>query len=123
MSQTIQTSNKVVGWKPSPITQRRIRSFRQNRRSYWALIIFSLLFFFTLFAEVIANDKPLLIRFQGEWFTPTLESYPETRFGGDFTTEAEYTDPYIQELIEAQGWILWPMIPYSYLTPKISLTT
>jgi len=121
MNPTPAKLTKRIRWQPSPITQRRLASFRQNRRSYWALIIFTLLFTLTLFAEVIANDKPLLIRYQGEWFTPTLQAYPETRFGGDFTTEADYTDPYIQELIEAEGWILWPLIPFSYDTINYQL--
>jgi len=107
--------------KPSPITQRRLASFKANRRSYWALIIFTVLFILSLLAELIANDKPLLISYQGEWFTPIVQAYPETTFGGDFTTETEYTDPYIQELIEAEGWIIWPLIHFSYDTINYQL--
>ncbi len=128
----------------SPINQRRWRNFRKNNRAYWSLIIFSILFGLSLFAEFIANDKPILIRFQGEFYAPIWNFYPETAFGGDFQTEAVYADPevkcliatggldlcfddpegYIQDaadgMIEgepvAKGWAIWPPIPYSFNT-------
>lgn len=102
--------------KLSPINQRRLDTFFKNRRATWSLGVFLILFFFSLFAEFIANDKPLLIKYDGELFFPALRTYPETAFDGDFETEADYKDPYIVELIEAKGWIIWPLIPFSYHT-------
>ena len=98
----------------SPLNQRRLQNFRANRRGWWSLWIFLLLFFISLFAELIANDKPLLIRYQQDWFMPVWYSYAETEFGGDLELEADYRDPYIVDLIEQDGWILWPPVRYSY---------
>jgi microcin C transport system permease protein len=100
----------------SPLNQRRLANFKANRRGYVSFWIFLVLFTLTLFAEVIANDKPLLLRFDGRWYVPLFVSYPETAFGGDFATEANYRDPYVIDLIEAKGWMLWPPIRYSYTT-------
>ncbi|KAB7628377.1 ABC transporter permease [Alkalilimnicola sp. S0819] len=105
----------------SPINQRRWQQFRANRRGWWSLWLFLILFGLSLAAELIANDKPLLMRFQGDWYLPVLVSYPETAFGGDFATEAEYRDPYVQGLIEAQGWMLWPPIRFSFDTVDYEL--
>ena len=128
----------------SPISQRRLRNFRANRRAVWALWIFALLFGLSLMAEVLANDKPLLVQYRGQYYMPFLKFYPETAFGGDFQTEAGYRDPEVQCLIVAAGsaacwddpaavavearggslggvaitpgWIIWPPIPYSFNT-------
>jgi microcin C transport system permease protein len=100
----------------TPLGIRRIENFKANRRGYWSLIVFLLLFGVSLFAEFIANDRPLVVRYDGKWYFPVFVAYPETTFGGDFPTEADYRDPYIRELIEAKGWMLWPPIPYSYDT-------
>ena len=105
------------------IGQRRIRIFKANRRGYWSLWIFSILFLVTLFADVIANDKPLLLRYEGDSYFPLFFAYPETTFGGFLETEAEYSDPEVQELIEAKGWMLWPLIPFSYDTICYELPT
>ncbi len=108
----------------SPINQRRLENFKANRRGYWSMILFLGLFVLSLFAEVIANDKPLLISYKGGYFTPFLIEYPETAFGGDFETETDYRDPFVQELIdEEEGWILWPPIRYSYTTINYDLTS
>lgn len=110
--------------KLSPINRRRIDNFKANRRGYWSMLLFMGLFILSLFAELIANDKPLLISYQDEFYTPFLVSYPETAFGGDFETEADYRDPFVQELIaEEGGWIIWPPIPYSYNTINYNLTS
>ena len=77
----------------SPLNQRRWRNFRRNGRAFWSLIIFSVLFGLSLFAEFIANDKPILVKYRGEFYTPIFNFYPETEFGGDFQTEAIYRDP------------------------------
>ena len=100
----------------SPLTRRRLTNFRCNRRGYWSLWIFLILFAISLPAEFIANDKPLLIRFQEQYYVPVLATYPETAFGGDFETEAVYRDTFVRELIESEGWMLWPLVPYSFNT-------
>jgi ABC-type microcin C transport system duplicated ATPase subunit YejF/ABC-type microcin C transport system permease subunit YejE len=100
----------------TPINQRRLANFRANRRGFWSLWIFSALLVVSLFAEVIANDKPLIVSYDGKWHFPVLVSYPETRFGGFFETEAVYTDPAVQELIEEKGWMIWPPVRFSYDT-------
>jgi microcin C transport system permease protein len=96
----------------SPITRRRLANFRANKRGYWSLWIFLALFVFSLFAEVIANDKPLIIRYRGETYFPILKTYPETTFGGALLTEADYSGPVIRGEIEANGWALYPLIPF-----------
>ncbi len=102
----------------NPIQKRRLENFKSNKRAFWSLWVFLTLFIISLLADVIANDKPLLIRYKGEFYTPITTFYPETTFGGDFETEADYTDPFIQELIaeEGDGWSIWPLIPYHYDT-------
>jgi microcin C transport system permease protein len=105
------------------IGKRRIRTFKANRRGYWSLWIFSVLFVVTLFAEVLVNDKPLLLRYDGEFYMPVLYAYPETTFDGFLETEADYSDPEVQDLIEAKGWIVWPLIPFSYDTICYDLPT
>ncbi|MCA1337695.1 ABC transporter permease [Pseudooceanicola marinus] len=129
----------------SPLNKRRWRSFRRNRRAFWSLILFVILFGASLFAEFIANDKPILVNYRGDYYMPIFRFYPETEFGGDFRTEAIYRDPEVQCLIESggldicfddpeavmedardgvvegeeiqRGWTLWPPIPYSYDSP------
>jgi microcin C transport system permease protein len=96
----------------SPLNQRRLANFRRNKRGHWSLWIFTTLFVVSLFAEVIANDRPFLVRYDGHFYFPILNAYPETTFGGEFETEATYRDPAVQELIEAKGWMLWPPIPF-----------
>ncbi len=128
----------------SPLNQRRWRNFRRNGRAFWSLIIFSVLFGLSLFAEFIANDKPILVQYRGQFYTPIFNFYPETEFGGDFQTEAIYRDPEVRCLIDSggledcfddpegiveqieagtfqaegfeRGWAIWPLIPYSYNT-------
>lgn len=100
----------------SPISRRRLATFRNNRRAWWSFWIFSTIFSISLVAEVIANDRPLLIRYQGQWFFPAFVDYKETDLGGDFETSANYHDPWLREQIESSGWILWPPVPYSYHT-------
>lgn len=106
----------------SPINQRRWEGFKANRRGLWSLRIFLVMFLVTLCAEFIANDKPLMLRYDGSLYAPVFFSYPETAFGGDFETEADYRDPYVKKLIEDKGWILWPPIRYSYNTINLDLT-
>ena len=128
----------------SPLNQRRWRNFTRNRRAYWSLIIFGVLFGLSLFAEFIANDKPILMNYRGSYYMPIFNFYPETEFGGDFQTEAIYADSEVKcliisggleecfdapdEVIEdasdgevggsdiVKGWMIWPLVPYSYDT-------
>lgn len=108
----------------SPINARRWYNFKQNKRGYWSFWIFVVLFIVSLFAEVIANDKPFLITHEGKPYFPAVFTYPETAFGGEFETAADYRDPYLQKLIaEKGGSILWPLIRYSYDTHNLDLPT
>jgi len=106
----------------SAISQRRFANFRANRRGWWSLWIFLVLFVLSLFAELIANDQPLLVQYEGKFYYPLLKSYPETTFGGDFETATDYRDRFVRDEITAKGWILWPPIPYSYQTINRELT-
>lgn len=93
------------------------RRYRANRRGYYSLWIFSILFVLSLFAEVLSNDKPLLVHYQGQYYLPLLHTYPETTFGGDFVTETDYLDPFIRERLHAgNNWALYPLNPYHYNT-------
>jgi microcin C transport system permease protein len=107
----------------SPITRRRIAIFRQNRRGFISFWIFLVLFTLTLPAEFVANDRPLLIRFDNRWYVPVLFDYSEDAFGPDFLpTEADYTDPDVEKAINAHGWMIWPLVPFRYDTIVKSLT-
>lgn len=99
----------------TPVNRRRWQNFKANRRGYWSLWIFLTLFVVTLFAELIANDKPILAKYKGELLFPIAVDYPESKFGG-FLAVTDYKDPVILEEIEANGWMLWPPIRYSYAT-------
>ena len=95
--------------------QRRWRRFRANRRGYVSLWIFGILFFISLFAELLSNDKPLLAHYQGQYYFPVLTSYAETTFGGDFETEADYNDPYVEQLLSSgDNWVLYAPNRYRY---------
>jgi microcin C transport system permease protein len=101
----------------SQVTRRRIAIFRASRRGYWSLWIFLVLFGTSLFGEFIANDRPLLIRYNGEWYVPVLKDYSGDAFGPDFLpTDADYTDPELRHAIDAKGWMIWPLLPYHYDT-------
>lgn len=131
----------------SPLNQRRWNNFKRNRRAFWSLILFTVLFGVSLFAEFIANNKPILVSYRGEYYMPIFKQYPETVFGGEFKTEAEYAEPEVRclivsggledcfddpdQIIDAvsrgslaesvedfqEGWMIWPPIPYSFNTP------
>ena len=107
----------------SAINQRRLKNFKANRRGYWSMVLFVLLFMISLFAEVIANDKPLVVSYKDQLYFPFLIAYPETAFGGDFETEADYRDPFVADLINEDGWQIWPLIRYSYSTINYDLTS
>ena len=137
--------NKFLFWTLTPLNARRVQNFKANRRGYWSMWIFGLLFILSLFAELLAYDKPILVNYKGSYYTPIWNFYPEIEFGGEEETEAQYRDPEVQCLIltgglidpcfddpdatieDAQdgefegetldkGWALWPLIPYSFDT-------
>ncbi len=113
---------RAFGVRLTPLTRRRLRNFHNNRRAFVSLWVFLALFAVTLPAEFIANDKPLLIQYEGGYYFPVFATYPETEFGGDFETEAEYREPDVQDLIRDKGgWMVWPLIPYSYRTVNYDL--
>lgn len=105
----------------SPLSRRRLANFRRNKRGYWSFWIFLTLFVGSLMAEGIANDRPLLLSYKGKLYYPALVAYPETTFDGIFETEAVYRDAIVKDEIEKHGWILWPLIPYSYQTINYAL--
>ncbi len=105
----------------SPITRRRIIQFRANRRGFWSLWIFLGIFLISLFAEGVANDKPLLVIFEDRLYFPVIETVLESEYGGEFATEAEYRDDYVRELIENKGSMHWPLIRYNYDTINYNL--
>lgn len=107
----------------SPLSRRRWAQFRANKRGFWSLWIFLGLLVAALCADFLANDKPLLVSYKGEMFFPVLVSYPETTFGGDFETEADYRDPFVLDRISSDGWAIWPPIRYSFETINYDLPT
>jgi microcin C transport system permease protein len=108
--------------KRRSLWHRRWEKFKANRRGYWSLLLFSFLFIFSLGAELISNDTPFLVHFQGGWYFPIVKTYPETTFGGDFATETDYLDPYILDKINTgDNWALFPPNHYSYDTINTNL--
>lgn len=105
----------------SPLTERRLAQFKANKRGLISFWLFLILFFITLFAEFLANDKPLIMKYNNSYYFPIFTEYPETTFGGEFETEANYRDTYVRDLITQKGWMVWPLIPYSYNTVNYDL--
>ncbi|MGE8654993.1 MAG: ABC transporter permease [Acinetobacter gandensis] len=105
----------------SPIMQARLQRFKENKLGFGCFIVFALIFVLSLAAELIANDKPLLVKYDQSLYMPVLKTYPETTFGGVFETEADYKDPVVQQLINDKGWAVWPLIKFSYQTPNLEL--
>jgi microcin C transport system permease protein len=114
-------SATLFGHRLSPINARRLANFKANRRGFWSLWVFLLMFFISLFAEGIANDKPFFVWYDGGAYMPVFEAYPETTFGGEFQTEADYRDPFVRDLINEKGWMAWPLIRFSYDTVNLNL--
>lgn len=96
----------------SPVNQARWARFRHNRRGYWSLWIFLVLFALSLCAELVANDKPLLVRYDGSWYFPLVKNYSESDFGGPLATKADYQDPWLKQQLEHRGWILWAPVRF-----------
>ncbi|MEG3640262.1 ABC transporter permease [Magnetococcus sp. PR-3] len=110
-------------WHPTPYMRQRWLRFKQHRRGYWSLWIFLILFSLSLGAELISNDKPLLVYYQGQYYSPVFVSYAETTFGGDFESEADYKDPFILEkLTTGDNWVLFPLNPHSYQSINLELS-
>jgi microcin C transport system permease protein len=110
--------------KVPTINRRRWENFKRHRRGYWSMWIFMILFVLSLFAELIANNKPFLVSYDGKWHYPIFQFYPETAFGGEFETEANYRDPEVQRLIkEKNGYVLWPLIPFHHSTINYDVPT
>lgn len=105
----------------SPLIHARLQRFKDNTLGFGCLILFSIILILSLASELIANDKPLLVKYENTLYVPVFKSYPETAFGGIFETEADYKDPVVQQLINNKGWAVWPLIPYSYQTPNLEL--
>jgi len=105
----------------SELNKRRIHNFKANKRGYYSLIIFLTMFILSLLAEFIANDQPVLVKYKNSYYSPIVKTYPETIFGGSFETPANYRDPFISEEIKKNGWMLWPLIGFSYETINFDL--
>ncbi|MDB5570577.1 MAG: binding-protein-dependent transport system inner rane component [Hyphomicrobiales bacterium] len=106
----------------TPMNQRRLANFKANRRGYWSFWIFLVLFVLSLGAEFLANERPILVSYKGELLAPVFKTYPEEKFGG-FLAETDYRDPVIAREIEANGWMLWPPVRFSYVTHNYDLPT
>lgn len=105
----------------SPINQRRLATFKRNRRGFWAFWIFLVCYTLSLGAELIANDQPLAVNYDDQWFFPVFKTYSESVFGGDLGFTADYTDPYLTDLIKEKGTIYWPLVPFSHQTIDFDL--
>lgn len=109
--------------KPSPLTKRRFQNFKRNKRGYWSFWLLTVLFFISLFAELLANDKPLIVSYDNKLYFPVFQDpIPETTFGGFFQTEAEYREQEVKDMINEKGWMLWPPIRFSYKTVNFART-
>ncbi|MFO0986578.1 MAG: ABC transporter permease [Alphaproteobacteria bacterium] len=114
--------HRFLWWRVRPVTARRLANFRAHKRGYWSMWIFAILFLFTLFAEFIANDRPLFVWYDGGLYVPVLKDYPERTFGGDLPSDTDWSEPFIRDEIAKKGWMVWPLIPYSYKTQVKNLT-
>lgn len=107
----------------SPITLRRLAAFHSNKRAYYSLIAFLIIFILSLFSELWSNDKPYIVSYDGNYYFPIVKDYPDQTFGGDFPTPADYKDAYTRHNIEQKGWMLFPIIPFSFNTVDYDLNT
>lgn len=116
-----EQKNNLSAFSLSPVARRRVAAFLRNKRAKYSLFIFLFLFVLTLFAELLANDKPLIVKYQGNWYFPIVKTYSDLTFGGDFPTPADYKDRYTVNEIEQHGWMLMPPIPFSFNTVDYDL--
>ena len=115
----------VTTWlkmKHNPVNADRWAQFKSNKRGYWSLWIFLALFLLSLLAELWINDKPVMISYQQHWYFPVIEDIPEKQLGGDFDISTDYSDPYMVQQIEKEGWIIWPLVPFYYDSINFELT-
>lgn len=105
-----------------PVTE-KIKALRENKRAYISLLIFCAIFLLSLFAELLANDRPLLVKYKDNFYFPVFKTYSEQTFGGDFPTPADYRDPYIRDNINRSGYMVFPLFPYSFNTIDYELDT
>ena len=119
--QTAPETKRFLGRTLTPLNARRLSNFRANKRGFWSLWIFLALFGISLFAEVLANDRPVFVWYDGGVYFPVATSYAETTFGGEFQTEADYRDPFVQDLIKEKGFIIWPPVRFTYDTVNLNL--
>ncbi len=118
----LRPQDRFLGLPISPITRRRLANFRANRRGFWSLWIFLFFFILSLLAEFIANDDPILVVYDGGVYLPIFQDYPETTFGGTFPTKTDYSDPFVQERIAENGFMVTALIPYDHRAVDWKLT-
>lgn len=106
----------------TPLNRRRLDAFKANKRGFVSAILFTLIFVLTLGAEFLANDRPILVVWDGGLYLPIMKNYPETTFGGDFKTYTDYRDPYIQAKIRENGWALWPLVRHNHQSINYDVT-
>ncbi|WP_420208807.1 ABC transporter permease [Candidatus Electronema sp. JC] len=122
MALQVKSQDGTIAARQKSLSWRRWQKFKKNRRGFYSLLLFSLLFIFSLFAEILSNDKPFLIRYEGGYYFPLFKSYPETVFGGDFETETDYRDPYILEKLNSGGnKVFFPLNPHSSTSINLDL--
>lgn len=115
----------IAAWqniRNNPINGDRWVQFKNNKRGYWSLWIFIILFVLSLLGELWINDKPIMVSYQQHWYFPIVEDIPENQLGGDFDISTDYRDPYMVAQIERQGWIIWPLVPFYFDTINFELT-
>ncbi|MBL4603938.1 MAG: ABC transporter permease [Emcibacteraceae bacterium] len=115
----VKPSNSFGRLSLTPLNRRRLENFKANKRALYSFWIFFILFMISIMSNFIANDKPLIISYENDVLFPIFKAYPETRFGGIFETEADYKDPFVKNLIDEKGWMIWPLISFSYDTINI----
>ncbi|HEY1097032.1 MAG TPA: ABC transporter permease [Alphaproteobacteria bacterium] len=108
-------------FKLTPLTKRRWQNFKANRRGYVSFWLFLIVFILSMAATLVANDRPVMLHYQGKYYWPLVHDYPETTFNGDFGTTTDYRDPYMTDLINKDGWMIWGPLHYSYDTINYAL--
>ena len=106
----------------NPANVSRWLQFKKNKRGYWSLWIFTILFLMSLVAELWINNKPIMVSYQFNWYFPIVENIPENQLGGDFDITTDFSDPYMIEQIEKNGWILKPLVPFHFDSINFQLT-
>lgn len=113
--------NRGINSALSPLTIRKWRIFKQNRRAWWSLVLLAVIVLLSLLAELLANDRPLIVKYRDQWYFPLVQNYRDIDFGGDFPTPADFADPYLRRNIEQHGWMLMPPVPFSFNTVDMEM--